>query len=170
MCDDFGGYIYLVTCKRVCFLCLCENETYLPYDLTARKFNTVLKMLDNLPHMRSLPGTYSPNEKKSRKRLRLYDRESVKHCGSGVVMEQIEQMEQNAFDGKSGNMIRFKAIVQAPALNPNTRETESGFHCIGCQKSYCQRPQHFRRRFSKASFALHLQECGPIRDGKHQDR
>ena len=29
-CGDYGGYLYLVTCRRVCFLCLTENPDYLP--------------------------------------------------------------------------------------------------------------------------------------------
>ncbi|KAF1934625.1 hypothetical protein EJ02DRAFT_302028, partial [Clathrospora elynae] len=28
-CGDFGGYLYLVICQRVCFLCFTEHETYL---------------------------------------------------------------------------------------------------------------------------------------------
>ncbi|RAK80827.1 uncharacterized protein BO72DRAFT_444843 [Aspergillus fijiensis CBS 313.89] len=29
-CGDFGGYLYLLTCRRVCFLCLTEKTDYLP--------------------------------------------------------------------------------------------------------------------------------------------
>ncbi len=33
-CGDFGGYLYILTCKRVCFLCLSEDKTYLPLRLS----------------------------------------------------------------------------------------------------------------------------------------
>lgn len=64
-CGDFGCYIYALTCKRVCFLCLSEHEAYLPVPLglARRKFGINRQVLDTLPHFRSLPGTYSPNEK-----------------------------------------------------------------------------------------------------------
>ncbi|CAG8886504.1 unnamed protein product [Penicillium egyptiacum] len=29
-CSDFGGYLYLVTCRRVCFLYFTEKTDYLP--------------------------------------------------------------------------------------------------------------------------------------------
>ncbi|KAL7943429.1 hypothetical protein V8C42DRAFT_106875 [Trichoderma barbatum] len=29
-CGDFGGYLYLITCKRVCFLCLSHDRLFLP--------------------------------------------------------------------------------------------------------------------------------------------
>lgn len=33
-CDQFGNYLYLITCKRVCYLCFVENLDYLPTFLT----------------------------------------------------------------------------------------------------------------------------------------
>lgn len=27
-CGDFGGFIYLLTCRRVCFLCFCEKSRF----------------------------------------------------------------------------------------------------------------------------------------------
>jgi len=39
-CGDFGGYLFLLTCTRVCFLCFTRNENYLPlrYSHARRKF------------------------------------------------------------------------------------------------------------------------------------
>src|SRR5690606_30564988 len=39
-CGDFGGYLYLLTCKRVCFLCLSQDRLYLPLtpEHASRKF------------------------------------------------------------------------------------------------------------------------------------
>lgn len=38
-CDDFGGHLYLLTCKRVCFLCLSQDKLYLP--LTRRRVSRI---------------------------------------------------------------------------------------------------------------------------------
>ncbi|KAI0548960.1 hypothetical protein F4679DRAFT_548439 [Xylaria curta] len=29
-CDRFGGYLYLITCKRVCYCCFKSNLDYFP--------------------------------------------------------------------------------------------------------------------------------------------
>ncbi|KAF2962981.1 hypothetical protein GQX73_g10596 [Xylaria multiplex] len=67
VCGDFAGYLYLLTCKRVCFICLSEEPLYLPLRLShaCRKFGLNSKIINKLPCMRVIPGTYSPNEKKT---------------------------------------------------------------------------------------------------------
>jgi ribosomal protein S14 len=74
-CGDFGGYLYILTCKRVCFLCLSVDKQYLPlrYSHAIRKFGLNRPILRTLPRMRSIPGTYSPNQKKVRTHLALVD-------------------------------------------------------------------------------------------------
>jgi len=63
-CGDFGGYLFLLTCTRVCFL---RNDNYLPlrYSHARRKFGFNRQTITHLPQMRSLPGTYTPQKKKS---------------------------------------------------------------------------------------------------------
>ncbi|EME39230.1 hypothetical protein DOTSEDRAFT_56677 [Dothistroma septosporum NZE10] len=94
-CGDFAGYIYLLHCTRVCFLCFTEEMRYLP--LTApqlyRDFGISKISLPGLPFMKSLPGRYSPNGTMCPKSLTLYDRDSAKKAGiaahgSQAVMEQ----------------------------------------------------------------------------------
>ena len=85
-CGDFGGYLYLLTCARVCFLCLSEDNRFLPlrYSDATRKFGVPRHILNTLPHMKSIPGsycTYSPNGKKVRDRVTLVDSESAYHAG-----------------------------------------------------------------------------------------
>jgi len=202
-CGDFAGYIYILTCKRVCFLCLSENKAYLPlrYSLAIRKFGITRQIIDMLPHMRSIPGTYSPNERKCRDRLSLVDPNSARQAGinfhgstsameryvSDLAAQKLQKFNEkllkaevegrritarrpsseDPFDGQPGNPLRFMAIVQAPTINRSSKEVEWGSYCVGCRESSDERPQHFRRRFTKASFAEHLKECGLIRDGKH---
>ncbi|KAJ2985879.1 hypothetical protein NUW58_g5298 [Xylaria curta] len=81
-CGDFGGYLYLLTCKRVCFLCLSRNPIYLPLPpgRASRKFGLQRQIVERLPRMKAIPGTYSPNEKKVAK-CTLVDYESALHAG-----------------------------------------------------------------------------------------
>src|SRR6266699_2232047 len=53
-CGDFGGYLYLLTCKRVCFLCLSQDKLYLPLlpRHASRKFGLDRQIIEKLPRMR----------------------------------------------------------------------------------------------------------------------
>ncbi|KAJ4209868.1 hypothetical protein NW767_000146 [Fusarium falciforme] len=61
-CGDFGGYLYLLTCKRVCFVCFSERKRYFPVppSLACRKYWISSEVVDTLPHMKVMPGVYSP--------------------------------------------------------------------------------------------------------------
>lgn len=94
-CEDFAGFIYLLTCRRVCFLCFTEDVKYLPLLATEvkRRFGVARGIIANLPHMKSVPGCYSPNERSCRARLILYDYESARcaaetYHGSAAAMQQ----------------------------------------------------------------------------------
>ncbi|KAF4976998.1 hypothetical protein FZEAL_6418 [Fusarium zealandicum] len=60
-CGDFGGYIYLLNLKRVCFLCFTEGRFYFPVTkrLACRKYALEVEDVDKLPHMKSWLGDYS---------------------------------------------------------------------------------------------------------------
>jgi len=165
-CGDFGGYIYMLTCERGCFLCISNDKRYLPYDLTPKGFKTLRDALCDLPHMKSIPGRYSPLTKKCSRRLRLWDRESAKRSASS--MEQVERTEANTFDGKSGNKLRFMAVVEVPVLDPRTGVLEQGVHCLGCKNSHTHRSQHVRRKFNERSFQTHIDEFGPLVDDENR--
>lgn len=54
-CGDFGGYIYLITCRRVCFLCFTWKTDYRPL-LRAdalRKFGLHREHLPKIPSMKA---------------------------------------------------------------------------------------------------------------------
>lgn len=82
-CGDFAGYIYLLSCSRVCFLCFTRDPRYLPLGAVQvwRRFGLENSKLSNLPQMNSLPGRYSPAEKLCRNRLTLYDYDSAQQAG-----------------------------------------------------------------------------------------
>ena len=201
-CGDFGGYLYLVTCRRVCFLCFNGGKRYLPlrYSHAIRKFGLNRGIVNALPHMRSIPGKYTMSERRVRMRIPLVDFDRAFHAGVALhgstdAMEKYvsdraaqslqiynERSSQGAtsisnrrfrrpptkdpLDAMGGNTLRFMAIVRVPWLNRTSQELEWGFHCSGC-RNYHDRPTHFRRKFTIASFNEHLRLSGNINDGKH---
>lgn len=82
-CGDFGGYLYLITCKRVCFLCLSKKEAYMPLSpvQACRKFGINHKMLSAVPRMVTRVGTYSTDKKKVKGGLTLVDHQSAREVG-----------------------------------------------------------------------------------------
>lgn len=78
-CGDFGGYVYILTGSRVCFLCLSTNPAYLPvpFGRVSLLFGIPSKALRLVSHMVSLPGIYSPNEKLYTKPQHLVDFRSL---------------------------------------------------------------------------------------------
>jgi len=126
--------------------------------------------LNDLPHMTSFLGRYTPFCRKSARKLRLWDRESAEQ--SAISMTQVQEAEANAFDGnpKPEDMLCFMAVVEAPVLDPKTGESEQGRYCLGCKDSQAHRSQHLRRRFNEHSFQAHIEECGPVVDDKRGNK
>lgn len=59
-CPEYGVYLFLPTCERCCWQCLRSYTTRRVITLTAaaRTFALSLKMVEQLPAMFSIPGTY----------------------------------------------------------------------------------------------------------------
>lgn len=81
-CGDFGGYLYLITCSRVCFCCFTEARIYmpLPRDVACLEFGLDRQIVDTLPRMRVIPGTYAPSNRKARRGI-LVDYASARNAG-----------------------------------------------------------------------------------------
>lgn len=98
-CGDFGGYLYLVTCRRVCFLCFTEKADYVPLPRkdAIRKFGLRPEHLASLPCLKSFPGRYSPREIKCRRRETLFDYSTARQAGVAVhgTMSSMEEYASN---------------------------------------------------------------------------
>ncbi|KAF4438258.1 hypothetical protein FACUT_5123 [Fusarium acutatum] len=59
-CADFGAFLYLPTCERVCFECLHQNRGLWMITLPMAKkyFSLTYQQVQTLPIMRIIPGTY----------------------------------------------------------------------------------------------------------------
>ncbi|KAL6364763.1 hypothetical protein LRP88_00735 [Fusarium phalaenopsidis] len=121
-CFDFGGFLFLPTCERVCFECMHKNRGLHMMTLnTAKKcFDLTDKQLKSIPTLYSIPSTYNVNHFISRKRMiRLVCAKQVK-----VLALQIHGPQNLA-----------KLIPRAPprGIERNSAETKEywmlrGFH------------------------------------------
>ena len=73
-CDGMGQYLYLVTCRRVCYFCFTQKEDYNALLRTdaMRKFGLKKKrQVEELPALKCVPGYYSPEYFDSRQSHRI---------------------------------------------------------------------------------------------------
>ena len=106
-CGDFGGFIYLFKCARVCCLCVGEEMDMLPFAPSLARISCGLSRKDvsSLPTIRSLPGMYSWLNKKIRRRVALVDRGAaeragIKLHGSRQRMEEVAiALKNDALEG-----------------------------------------------------------------------
>lgn len=117
-CGDFGGYLYLVTCRRVCFLCFTEKTDYLPVlrKDAIRKFGLRSEHLASLPCMKSFPGCYSPREIKCRHRETLYDYSAARQTGI-AVHGTISSMEKYASEVASKRLEAYNTKLSLRRTN-----------------------------------------------------
>ncbi|OAL57149.1 hypothetical protein IQ07DRAFT_652365 [Pyrenochaeta sp. DS3sAY3a] len=195
-CGDFGGFIYLLTCTRVCHICLSHNDDYLPMlrNHAVLQFGITWSKIRTLPQMTSVPGRYTIHGYKRSQRITLVDSKAARDAaiarhGSHAAMTQYlshrlqaeaqKYQITRAFFGvarrrmaliddlKDSNPLRYMAVIRAPLWEKSTQTAQWGRHCKACL-----RPPNglnkYLRQFSKESFEAHLNECGPIRHGKHQ--
>ncbi|KAM0435388.1 hypothetical protein ACHAPT_003482 [Fusarium lateritium] len=59
-CFDFGGFLFLPTCERVCLTCLDENMALrvIPVAIACSIFGLTEQQLTKIPILYSIPGTY----------------------------------------------------------------------------------------------------------------
>ncbi|EEU37574.1 uncharacterized protein NECHADRAFT_87452 [Fusarium vanettenii 77-13-4] len=130
VCGDFAGYLYLITCKRVCFICLSRDISYLP--LTPQQawsqFGLSSAIVDTLPWMRVVPGIYSPHEVKIVEPTTLVDYKScLDKClalyGSFDAMRKhMSDMETRELPGvKAGELESEPSIPQPLQAGPIKR-------------------------------------------------
>ncbi|KAI8718032.1 F-box domain-containing protein [Fusarium sp. LHS14.1] len=70
-CFDFGGFLFLPTCERVCFECMHKNRGLhmMTLNMAKKCFDLTDKQLKSIPTLYSIPNTYNVNHFISRKRM-----------------------------------------------------------------------------------------------------
>ncbi|RMJ07871.1 hypothetical protein CDV36_012528 [Fusarium kuroshium] len=122
-CFDFGGFLFLPTCERVCFECLYHNQgLHMMTPNTAKKcFDLTDRQLKSIPTLFSIPGTYNVRNLISRKRV--------------FRLVCVKQAKQLALQVHGSPESVAKIIPKAPPRGIETNEAETkeywmlrGFH------------------------------------------
>ncbi|KAM5351107.1 hypothetical protein ACJ41O_003830 [Fusarium nematophilum] len=87
-CFEFGAFLFLPTCERICFECLCRNRAYRMTGLGSAKdwFGLTDAEIRRIPIMQSIPGSY---------RVRNSVRWDSRTC-SLVCVKQLKQLALDA--------------------------------------------------------------------------
>ncbi|KAI0908435.1 hypothetical protein F4823DRAFT_625585 [Ustulina deusta] len=154
-CGDFGGYLYLLTCKPH------ESHTW-HYSPNENKVGECA-VLAGYESALGAGIAASPRVDKRHAPICVRQRgpkASSLRCkgdSSAVVRSGSHSSRlrrpptADPFDGKSGNPFRCVAIARMPYPNNPSHP-----------------PLHHRWKFTVASFKYHLAQCGDIKNGKHR--
>ncbi|OJJ85156.1 uncharacterized protein ASPGLDRAFT_147954 [Aspergillus glaucus CBS 516.65] len=181
-CGDFGEYLYLITCRRVCFDYFTNRTDYLPFVQAnvLRIFELHQKHLAAISSMKSVPGCYSTSERRRRSRFTLFDYNAGMQTGL-AIHGSLGAMNQHALgtwskkatqsrcrktinwygsDLSTRNLKRFMGIARAGVLNARTGVPEWGLHCSACRYHWfnsrrCIGTFNWRRKLTRESFEDH---------------
>lgn len=159
-CDKFGAYLYLITCKRVCYFCFTWDLKFFPVAaaLGASHVEPFREELDSLPHVTALPGRYTPCAKLVKKKRWLFDRQSVDGRLSEVCVLRLKKAERR-IDHVDKEAIRFMSVITAPYFTLSGRAAHWGYHCATCRDSARLGP-FFRHKFTGDGFVDHMVRLG----------
>lgn len=124
--------MYLVTCRRVCFLCFTGRTEYLTLlrPDAMRKFGLRREDIVGLPSMKSVPGHYSPREIKCRSRITLIDHDAAREAGI-AVHGNIDAMMQHASEITSKKLEQYESRKSSRrADGPNRMRVDPGLRML----------------------------------------
>ena len=147
ICCDFGEFLYLPTCERVCFFCLISKHCFLPLknEQALRQYRLNRSSLSAIPRFRVPLGLYSPYGEKVPRDVYLFDRMTVfdaglqvngdeaENPGGKLVMNRCDPYPSwNPIDLHVANPLRFAMVVKFPWLNKSEGSVEWGLGCRAC--------------------------------------
>lgn len=159
-CNRSGNYLYLITCKRVCYFCFRGHEDYMPISSTGAAKCSRLSLKEvqkRLPHVRSIPGRYGgfKGQRCSSRKL-LFDRQAVKEAG---VFEQ--RSERCVIIDDTNDPRRYMAIIMIPYLGRSIQKpVDWGLYCLSCDDSR-DPAKHFRNHYTAQSILDHIDNHHP---------
>ena len=120
-CGEYGAFLFLPTCERCCYECLCSNQSLwvIPTTLARKCFDLTLSQLKQLPIMQSIPGVYFVGHKISRQRqLKLTSVKAAKELGI-MIHGSTKNMAENLTARRSGGITEkeyhtFRWLQNAP--------------------------------------------------------
>lgn len=126
-CGDFGPFLFLPTCKRCCYLCLQENQSFwtVPLSVAVECFQLSPSEAQALPQMRSIPGQYGAKQEVSRLPLNLVCVGTAKELAiaDNKSMDEVRQsLESKRFQGLPLNKYHRLRFLQDAPLTPPGQE------------------------------------------------
>ena len=182
VCGSFGGFLFLLTCERVCFMCVLEHPRYLPLEPeeARRRFGLDEQALAALPHMKTVPGTYWMYTMTEVGRIELVPHDAALQAGIDMygsreamgahvkrdaaaddeaVTETVSE-EDDLIKSLQQSHLRAVALFQVPRVDERSRKTEWGFHCEACyemdQLYGLARFRALRQLFDVQTIKLHV--------------
>ena len=172
-CNQFGDHLYLIDCRRTCYLCYITRPEFFPLSSreACRLFSSSAKRQDTsprkllelvkVPSILSLPGRYcsawtSRGGNLQPKRIRLYDRQAVVQYLEGGGLPQSDKGTREPK--------RFMAIITAPVLLNGGRQVDRGLFCRGCEDDIDERGRHFRIKYTVEGLAKHIARYGQVKE------
>lgn len=112
-CGDFGAFIYILSCNRVCLLCVMQRPELLPMTPSRAKdkYGLNRKTLSSLPTLRSLPGVYSQSFHIHRNRKSLVDPTAAEEAGLALHGSR-EQMAKVTMELKTSLEAHWQKKMQ----------------------------------------------------------
>lgn len=152
-CNLFGGYLYLITCRRVCYFCFTTRKEYFPVSLTLAVRQTKLqkKALRHLPRVLSLPGRYTACAKLSRHRVTLIDRQALLLHVSEADAKTLDKRVDHA----TTESRRYMSIVSVPRISQHDQTANWGLYCSLCRDN-THPSTHSRIQYSQQGIMQHI--------------
>lgn len=122
-CGQYGAFLFLPTCERICRLCLIRNHSFwmIPETKAKKCFDLAQRHLNKIPVMYSIPDMYNVGHYSScGRRRRLYDVKSVKklaiktHGSETKLKELVPALPSLSFGDEVDEYHLFNAILNAP--------------------------------------------------------
>ncbi|KAH7309108.1 hypothetical protein B0I35DRAFT_441462 [Stachybotrys elegans] len=197
-CDEFGGYIYLITCERVCFLCFTKRIVLQPMepDQARGLFRLPRSLVDTLPYMTAVGGRYGKNAELINAGTGLIDARlvmdlAISHWGSleavYAILSETDRRIPRYFlrtkvppsPGRVRQFLLWES-TEVKGRSPNRfaavvkapwYDSESGRVYRGFHCSACldsPNPNYCRIQFTPETFEKHLKVFGEVRYGRHE--
>lgn len=119
-CGSFGSFLYLLSCRRCCYVCLAKASDILPIsrEYARNRYGLPRSILSRLPCMRSLPGRYMHDQRSVPKQnIDSYPRGNSHKRRFALVSTQAAKEAGKAFHGSERAMEASWAKLQ---LSPDS--------------------------------------------------
>lgn len=159
-CNRPGNYLYLITCKRVCYFCFRGHIDYMPMSSTMAAKCSRLSLKEaqkRLAHVHSIPGRYGglTGRRRSSRKL-LFDRQAVIEAGMSERDPAICTVKGDTHDPR-----RHMAIITIPYLGRSIQTpVDWGLYCLSCTSS-SDPETHFRNHYTAESILDHIDHHHP---------